>query len=102
MALSGARLSGSLKTDILAQLQSLFPINANLLTAEKAALVTAQTNFANAIGSPVGSDTVTEIASNAIVNPVTLSITPNNIVAPSGGGACSGNGLVTTGNGSVS
>ncbi len=44
----------------------------------------------------------TYIKSNAQANPGTLAVTPSDLVAPSGGGPCSGSGAVTTGTGTVS
>lgn len=44
---------------------------------------------------------VTHITAAAVVNPGTLAITPSNITDHNGG-ACSGNGSVTTGLGTVS
>jgi hypothetical protein len=72
MSLDGNRLKTSLQADILSQLQSAFPVNASLLTAEKTALNTAQQSLANAIANAVGPDAVTEVK-NATVLPGTFS-----------------------------
>jgi hypothetical protein len=61
MSLSGSRLTGTLSADYLTQLQSLFPINASLLPAEKSYLATAQQNLANALANAGGPDIVTEV-----------------------------------------
>lgn len=84
MALSGSRLQTNLAADFLSQIQTAFPVNASLLTAEKTALQNAQTSLANALAAAAGPDVVTE-AKNA-----TLTIPGTGLVAPSGGGAVTG------------
>ena len=70
MALNGSRLTGTLYTDILAQLQSLFPVNVSLLAQEQADYNTGQQNLAHAIANAAGPDVVTEITGNAVVTGV--------------------------------
>lgn len=57
--------------------------------------------FADGASPAMASTIIAEITANAVVNPGTLAITPSNIVAPNGGGACSGTGTVTTGTGTI-
>jgi hypothetical protein len=67
MALSGTRLKSALSADYLTQLQSLFPIPAALLAAEKSAAASAQSALANALANAGGPDIVAEITGNAVV-----------------------------------
>ncbi len=90
MALSGTRLSITLKADILIQLQANFPINPLLLPAEKAALATGQQKIADSIGTPTGADVVSEVVTNEVNIPGTFHVDPSTIIAPSGGGPCTG------------
>ena len=67
MSLSGSRLTTALAADILTALQSAFPVNSSLLTAEKSSINTNQQKMATAIANGSGADIVTEITTNAIV-----------------------------------
>lgn len=94
MALSGSRLEGQLKTDILAKLQAKFPIPSGLLSAEQTALQQAQQKLADAIAEGSGTDIVTEITGHAVVpTGIALSVTSG----PGAGstGATSAPGTVT-------
>lgn len=66
--LSGSRLGGNLATDIRTALDAAFPTNAGLLPAEQAGINASKTAFCNAIGNPIGTDTVTEITTNAVTS----------------------------------
>lgn len=61
MSLSGSRLQGALQTDILAQLQSQFPVNGSLLPGEIAQINAAQQKLATALATATGPDVVTEV-----------------------------------------
>jgi hypothetical protein len=86
MALSGSRLTTALAADILSQLQTLFPVNASLLSAEKTAYATGQTNLANALANAAGPDVVSEVTGHASVNPGSFS---------NSGGSVTGTGTVS-------
>lgn len=67
MALSGTRLRAAEKSGILTQLQTLFPIDASLLTAEKTAIAAAQDKIAEAFAYGGAPATVSEITGNALL-----------------------------------
>lgn len=85
MAMSGSRLTGTLDTDILAQIQSAFPIDASLKTAEKAGIAAAQSALAQAIANAAGPDIVNEVK-NASIGPGTFT---NGAGSVTGAGAIS-------------
>lgn len=66
MSMSGSHLTSALSADILTQLQSAFPVNASLLTAEKTAVTAAQTALATAIATGSGADIVTEVKAGVV------------------------------------
>lgn len=93
MALSGTRLQTALASDIYAQLQAIFPLNADLLAAEKTLILAAQQNLANAMANAAGPDIVSEITGNAVV--------PIGIVGTVTSGPGAGGGTSTTATGTV-
>lgn len=71
MTLLGSRLNSARYTSILADLQTQFPINAGLLSAEQADCATSQSKIAHALADHEGTDVVAEITTNAVVPSVT-------------------------------
>lgn len=89
MALSGSRLTGTLQTDILAQLQAQFPAPSPALQAgELTAFNAAQLKIAQAIANASGPDIVTEITGHAVVAVASVS-------GVTSGGSSSGPGTGT-------
>ena len=94
MALSGTRLTGTLATDFLSQLQAAYPVNSSLLPAEKTAYATAQSALAQALANAAGPDIVGEFTGHAVV-PVTV-VSVSGVQTGSGvSGAGTGTGTVT-------
>lgn len=93
MALSGARLTSALTSDILAALQSAYPVPSNLQAAEKTAMASAQSSLATAIANGSGGDIVSEITGHAVV--------PIGILGSVSTGAGAPGTTVTTGTGTV-
>lgn len=54
------------------------------------------------VWTKVADEIIKHVIANAVVSPGSMAITPANIVAPLGGGPCTGTGTVTTGTGTVS
>lgn len=101
MALDGDTLKAAIKSSTLTQLQSLFPIDAGLTAGEQAALAAYQDKMAQAVAYGDGPDTVTHIVNNAEVQPGTMEATVSEIIAPSGGGPCTGNAILDSGTGTI-
>lgn len=93
MPLDGARLTGALFSDIKAQMDALFPINADLLDDEKALAEEGREKFCHAIANAAGPDVVDEIVTNAVV--------PSGIAGQVTTGVALGDSTVTTAPGTV-
>ena len=79
MALDAARVNTARQASIYADLQTQFPINADLLPAEKARIFAYFGKLAHAIADQEGTDIVAEITGHAVVPAGQTCATPNTL-----------------------